>query len=242
MDQLNFEKLHNDLKLSHHPFKRSYKYLKWAFNGIDFRNKTVLDVGGGNGIYSYYAKHMGASRCLNLEPFADGSDNIKVVGKSEIEELEIDTLPQTFQEFNPKFEFDIIILHDSINHLDEENFSYIHNDEKAYKVYVDIVAKIHSMLSTDGHVVVADCSRINFFNSIGLRNPFAPSIEWELHQHPPLLIKLFAANNLELVSLRWSPFKRFGSFGRLLSKLGFPISYFMQSHFNMVFVKREKSV
>ena len=36
------------------------------------------------------------------------------------------------------------------------------------------------------------------------------------------------------VKLRWSPFKRFGVFGRLLSKIGMVPSYFMQSHFNLV--------
>ena len=68
-----FEVLHEILRLSHHNFKRSYDYLKWCFKDVDFKNKTVLDIGGGNGIYSFYARSQGASSALNLEPFGAGS-------------------------------------------------------------------------------------------------------------------------------------------------------------------------
>lgn len=237
MNEKAFKDLHQELQLSHHPYKRSLLYLKWAFKDIDFKGKKVLDIGGGNGIYSYYAKLMGAAYCLNLEPFGAGSGNIKILGESTYNELKIDIEPLPIQEFNTDSKFDVIILHDSINHLDEEIYTLIHKDADAYKMYSEIIAKIYSLTSENGRVVVADCSRINFFASLGIRNPFAPTIDWHLHQHPPLLIKLFAENGFNLVKLRWSPFKRFDKFGQVLAKIGFPIAYFMQSHFNIVFSK-----
>ncbi len=235
MEQVIFKKLHEDLKLSHHPFDRSLLYLEWAFENINFKDKRVLDVGGGNGIYSYYAKYKGAEYCLNLEPFAAGSGSIKIFGDSDYDELKIDFQPDTFQDFEIDREFDVIILHDSINHLDEANISLLHRDEKAYGIYSSLISKLRSLASTHCQVVIADCSRINFWGNLGLKNPVAPTIEWQIHQHPPLWIKLFEENGFVLEKLRWSPFKRFDRFGHPLSKLGFSISYFMQSHFNLVF-------
>ncbi len=233
-DQL-FKKLHYEQRLSHHPYHRSMLYLKWAFKNIEFKGKRVLDIGGGNGIYSYYAKYKGAEYCLNLEPFASGSDNIKVLKQTSFTDLKIDIQNVTLQDYNTDSKFDIVILHDSINHLNEEVFSVIHKDKAAYDSYSLLVSKIRSFMTLNGQVIVADCSRINFFAALGLKNPVAPSIEWHIHQHPDTLIGLFEENDFKLENLRWSPFKRFYKFGHLLSKFGFPVSYFMQSHFNMSF-------
>ena len=71
-----FKIIYNEQKLSHHPFKRMFFYLNWCFKGIDFRNKDVLDIGGGNGIFSYYAKYLGAKEVINLEPFSDGMHRV----------------------------------------------------------------------------------------------------------------------------------------------------------------------
>ena len=229
-----FKEIHQKLKLSHHPYNRSLLYLKWAFRDVDFNGKRVLDVGGGNGIYSYYAKSQGAAYCLNLEPFQAGSENVQILDNSE-NELKIETKPETIQNFTSNEKFDIIILHDSINHLDEENYTVIHKDSNAYNSYATLVSKLHALLEPNGTVIIADCSRKNFFASLGIKNPFAPTIDWHLHQHPPLLVKLFKENGFQFSKLRWSPFKRFGRFGQFLSKLGFPASFFLQSHFNLVF-------
>jgi len=221
--------------LSHHHYKRSSRYLKWAFKDVDFKGKRVLDIGGGNVIYSYYAKFMGAEYCLNLEPFGAGSGNIKILGDGNHDELIIDIEPMTIQEFGSDSKYDVIILHDSINHLDEELYTQIHKDADSYKAYSNIIEKIHSLTSENGRVIVAGCSRINFLTTLGIRNLFAPVIDWHLHQLPPLLVTLFAENGLKMVKLRWSPFKRIGRFGQLISRIGFQISYFMQSPFNIVF-------
>ena len=93
-----------------------------------------------------------------------------------------------------------------------------------------------SLLSPKGKILITDCSRRNFWGDFGIKSPFAPSIEWNLHQ-PPSLVKSFFDNDKFSFVLRWSPFKRFGRMGRLISFLGIIPSYFMQSHFNM-FIER----
>ncbi len=235
MTESRFEELHQTLNLSHHPFKRSLLYLEWAFKNIDFKGKRVLDVGGGNGIYSYFAKFKGADYCLNLEPFGAGSGNFNILDDKAFSDLSIDIEPITIQDYQGDRPFDVMILHDSVNHLNEDLYERIHKDGEAYNLYSKLIAKLRSLVVTEGHVIVSDCSRKNLFDAIGVRNPFAPTIDWNLHQHPSLLIKLFEENGFELLRLRWSPFKRFDRFGHFISKLGFPAAYFLQSHFNLVF-------
>ena len=230
----SFKQLHSELNLSHHSFERSFNYLKWAFNSIDFENKTVLDIGGGNGIYSYYSKYRGAKSAINLEPFEAGSKNIKINFQAVPDHLKIKTINKTIQEFSTDKKFDIIILHDSINHLDEQIFSKIHIEENSFEKYLKLIEKISNLLIGEGVILVTDCSKHNFWGLIGIRNPFAPSIEWDIHQSPILIKKLFLSQGFQNFKLRWSPFKRFGIFGRWLSFLGYGPSFFMQSHFNLI--------
>lgn len=231
-----FELLYNNLKLSHHNFRRMLTYLSWCFDGIDFNGKSVLDIGGGNGIYSFYSKLKGASSVLNLEPFSAGSTTFNLEGVEMIDNLKISINNKTIQDFKMNKSYDIIILHDSINHLDENIFKNIHQDKDKFKEYKKLISKIVKLLSINGQIVITDCSRRNFWGDLGLKNPFAPSIDWHLHQRPTLVLKLFENYNFEK-KIRWSPFKRFGLFGYFISSLGFIPSYFLQSHFNICISK-----
>ncbi len=233
-----FKIIYNEQKLSHHPFKRMFFYLNWCFKGIDFRNKDVLDIGGGNGIFSYYAKYLGAKEVINLEPFSDGSTFFDFTKQKSKTDLKIIIKKTSLQDFKTDEKFGVIILHDSINHLNESNFENIHKSEIAYNEYRKIINKIISLLSPNGQILVTDCSRKNFWGDLGIKSPFAPSIEWNLHQ-PPDIVQSFFDNDKFSFVLRWSPFKRFGRFGRILSLIGSIPSYFMQSHFNLL-IRRNK--
>ena len=232
-----FKNIHSELSLSHHPFKRSLRYLRWAFKGIEFKNKTVLDIGGGNGIYSYYSRFKGAKYCINLEPFQSGSKNVKINSKTVPESLKIKLINKTIQEFKSEKKFDIIILHDSINHLDESIFSKIDKDTHSFEKYSNLIKKISDMLENNGTIVVTDCSKYNFWRLLGMKSPFAPTIEWEIHQSPYLIKKLFLKQGFEKFKIRWSPFKRFGFLGIIISNFGYIPSFFMQSHYNIIIRK-----
>ena len=237
MELNEFKQIHGDLNLSHHPIKRSYNYLRWAFKGVDFKNKSVLDIGGGNGIYSYYSRFKGAKKAINLEPFEAGSKNVIINSKDVKEKLKIELINQTIQEFHTKEKFDVIILHDSINHLDEPIYSEIHQNKNDFKKYSLLVKKISDLLNNSGKIIVTDCSRYNFWGMLGFKSPFAPSIKWNLHQSPKLIKKLFESKGFNKFTIRWTPFKRFGYFGRLISVFGITPSFFMQSHFNIIIQK-----
>lgn len=228
-----FKILYETLNLSHHPFSRMFSYLKWCFKDVNFDNKSVLDIGGGNGIYSFYARFRGAKSALNLEPFAEGSTEFDFDRFQTNYDLEIQIETKSIQDFFTSKKFDIIILHDSNNHLNESIYVNIDRDTNEFFKYKELINKIVSFLENDGKIIVTDCARRNFWGDLGIKNPFAPSIEWNLHQSPQLVERLFEDHKFKS-ELRWSPFKRLYFFGRILSKFGYIPSYFMQSHFNLV--------
>ena len=57
-------------------------------------------------------------------------------------------------------------------------------DEGAIKKYEKIFDKISDLLVPGGQFIISDCSNYNFFPMLRLKNPFVPTIEWEIH-HPP---------------------------------------------------------
>ena len=122
LSKSKFKSLYLKMNLSHHPFNRMNKYLEWCFKDVVFENKNVLDIGGGNGIFSYYSKYKGAKEVINLEPFSDGSTFFDFSNQRINSQLEIHVKKVILQEFKTNEKFGIIILHDSINHLDESLF------------------------------------------------------------------------------------------------------------------------
>ena len=102
-------------------------HISFLFKDISFNGRMVLDIdiGGGAGLFRLYAAFMGARFVVCLEPELQGStkgysDKLRILCAG----LPKDTIvPQsdTFQECDPGDQiFDIILLHNSINHLNEQ--------------------------------------------------------------------------------------------------------------------------
>jgi len=164
---------------------------KQLYGSIDsFKNKRVLDIGGGNGVYSIYTLCMGASELVNVEPLLDGSTKTrskefhKIIKEMNFSNVSLESA--TFQEYKNKgSKFDIILSHASINHLDEEACINLKKDKEAIKKYNAIFDKINDLLSPDGQLIIYECSNRNIFPMLRLTNPFMPTIEWNKH-HPPM--------------------------------------------------------
>ena len=128
--------------------KRAHKfYFEHLFQDVSFAGKSVLDIGGGAGIYSLYGAYMGASSVIILEPELKGSKN-KTLNRfhrfsNRFSLDNISMLPVSFQQFDPHNQtFDIILLHSSINHLDEEACINLKHDEDAISRYKTIFQKL----------------------------------------------------------------------------------------------------
>jgi SAM-dependent methyltransferase len=212
------------------------KFLGYIYGSVSFAGKKVLDIGGGDGLLSFYAIYRGADKAVCLEPESAGSSTgIKqrfnkvctALGYADRALL----LPVTFQDYDPSADkFDIVISRNSINHLNEEACITLHQKYESRSIYVDIFRRLKSMLNPGAMVIICDCSRYNFFQLLDLQNPLARTIEWHKHQDPALWIKLLKEAGFIQPAIRWSSFNSLGKFGQLL--LGNKIAaYFLYSHF-----------
>ena len=118
-------------------------HLETLFKNVVLKNRRVLDIGGGSGLHSFYTACMGAQEVLCLEPETEGSrSGIGAKFRRLGEILGCDYVkfePVTFQAFEPAGkQFDIILLHNSINHLDETACISLVNDEASRAIYLSI--------------------------------------------------------------------------------------------------------
>ncbi|MBH49895.1 MAG: hypothetical protein CMG69_03985 [Candidatus Marinimicrobia bacterium] len=219
--------------------ERKFRFL---FKNLDFTNKSVLDIGGGIGISSFYMASMGAREVINIEPEGAGSRTGMIEKfdkiKSQLNNVKnVLFQPDTFQTFDPKGKkFDIILLDQSINHLDESACTGLLNNKNDRKTYIKIFEKIASITLKKSKLVICDCSRYNFFNLLNIKNPIAPSIEWEKHQSPETWIELLKEVGFGNPTISWRSNDKFGKFGEIFfaNKL---TSFFFNSKFDFIVEK-----
>ena len=224
--------------------KRVKYYMNNLFQELSFDGKRVLDIGGGTGLYSFYAASMGAKKVICLEPEAEGSTNgvrqrFKEIKSALRVSTPVEQYATTIQCFNDSDEkFDIILSHNSINHLDEEACVNLMSDPQAKKTYCKIFKKLGSLAENGAKLIVADSSRHNFWDLCHLKNRFVPSIEWEKHAHPKEWARLLADAGFCNPQIRWLSFNRLGHPGQLV--LGNSVaSYFLDSSFCLTMDKMD---
>jgi SAM-dependent methyltransferase len=216
------------------------KHLDYVFKDIELKGKKLLDVGGGAGLLALYGAFKGASKSVCIEPESDGStvgfrnvfDNFK--RESGIE-TDSENLNETFQSYCVKTseKFDVVVFHNSINHLNEPACEKLLEDTKAQISYIEIFNQLYDHLTDNGVVIILDCGRHNFFNDCGLKSPFATSIEWNKHQDPKTWIELMKKSKFSNFKEVWSSHEALGKVGALLLGNRF-FSYFLFSHFKVV--------
>lgn len=193
------------------------------------KSKSMLEVGGGEGLFSLWALANGVEKVILLEPEADGVT--EGVGKRfinhkkalSIKNEQLMFFPLTLQEYEGERKtFDLVLSYNSINHLDEPACINLHNSETARSTYQKYFEKIYGLMRPGGHFIISDAGRINLWNQLGVTSPLAPTIEWEKHQEPSLWRQLLNDAGFSFVSLDWLrfyPLRSLGFFGsnRLIS-------------------------
>lgn len=216
--------------------------LNSIFKGVDFTGKTVLDIGGGIGLLSFFALYKGANSVVILEPEGTGSNSklydkfLELKKKLNFQDKDVSFVPQTFQEYSTMQNYDIIVMHDSINHLDEEACMTLNTSIDSERKYDHILKKVSNISNAGTQVIICDCARSNFFSCLKIKNPFAPTIEWNKHQNPGLWIRLFEKQNFKLQGVTWRSLNRLGKLGNVLFSNKFS-SFFFDSHFCVVMIK-----
>ena len=209
--------------------------LQNLFDGIDFDHMNILDLGGGNGLFSFYSALKGTKEVICLEPEHEGSTPHVTSGFKRLQALfltdRVALKMSSIQDFDPGgVQFDIILMHNSINHLDENACIHLLKNQESRERYKDIFLKIRSVARMGAKLIISDCSRHNFFGHFKMKNPLAPHIDWYKHQSPETWIKLLHEIGFGRPELVWTSLDPLRSLGQKLfgNKVG---SYFLGSYF-----------
>lgn len=184
--------------------------------------KTMLEIGGGEGLFSLWALVNGLKKVILLEPEADGSTPgagdrlIRHRQALSVPDESLILYPVTLQQYEDESgAFDLVLSYSSINHLDERACVRLDRSYSAKTTYLQIFEKVYDFLRAGGHFVISDAGRLNFWDLLGLRSPLAPTIDWKKHQEPGVWESLLKKAGFEFVALDWHRFYPLRWFGWL---------------------------
>jgi SAM-dependent methyltransferase len=220
-----------------YPERSWRRYLELMFSGVELHGRSLLDVGGGSGAVSFYAAARGAS-AVCLEPAGDGANpRMRQVFDSYMHglgseydvhvELVEDTLQNLDRAMRP---FDVVTINNAINHLDEQACQALPDDRPARNRYLAMFRRIAELTAPGGYLIATDAGRHNLWNRLGRRSPFAPSIDWHIHQQPEIWESLLREAGFGNTSVRWNTHAKLGAVGQALLGNRFG-GYLTNSHF-----------
>jgi SAM-dependent methyltransferase len=217
------------------------RYVGWLFGNVALRGARVLDIGGGTGVFSLYAAAMGAREVVCLEPQAEGGTEDMNEAFASLQDAtrlgNVRLVRSTFQRYDGPGGFDLVLLHNSINHLDEAATMRLHRDPAARSTYRHLFQRMRELLVPGGRLLIADCARSNLFPVLGLPHPISRDIEWHKHQDPALWIALLRDAGFANPRVGWSSYNRLGAVGwaLLANRVG---AFLVTGHFRLLMQRR----
>lgn len=210
--------------------RRYEAHSSFVFRDIPVTGR-VLDIGCGRGALALWAALHGASCVVGLEPEAAGSTagSAVILGRL-IDELglghRVQLLPLRLEDLDAAGQFDLAILYDVVNHLDETAVVHLHRDPSAVDAYVAKLRHLRALLRPGAFVIVGDCGKKSIWQATGRQGRWTRDIEWEKHQQPETWIAVFQQAGFRVLDVRWSPLYRWGRLaGNRL------VQYFTTAHF-----------
>lgn len=198
-----------------------YHCKKQLFPNVDFKGKSMLEIGCSNGRYCVWASIHGANPVVGLEPLAQGSGSSQnseyyfnyFIKKLNLKNVQI--LPKMMQEYNCNENyFDIVLMHSSINHLDEKSCINLKNSPEARRNYSLIFRKLNRIMKKGGKLIIKECSNRNLFADLGFsRHPLYPRINFIKHHEPEYWASLLLSCGFTKSRIFWLFNKRYRHFG-----------------------------
>lgn len=158
-----------------------------VFQGARLQDADLLEIGAGSGCFSGYAATQGARSIVALEPQAAGSGSGAIQKlaqmRADIGHPRFDVSLDPIEQFDPGDKrFDVVLMYNVVNHLDESLCRVLRISKPAHAAYEAAFTRISKMMRLGAQLILADCSRYNAFALLGLNNPLMPSIDWSIHQ------------------------------------------------------------
>ena len=133
--------------------KRYWRRGTFLFQGVSLQAASVLDVGCGTGTWAIWAAMNGAATSVGIEPEADGGKqgtlesfrrNIRTLDL----EGQVEAYSSTLQNFSPHHrKFDVVVMYNVINHLDEDAVTTLHKNQRMALRYVDLLKGLRARVS-----------------------------------------------------------------------------------------------
>ena len=193
-------------------------YLTYLFENVSFMDKRVLDIGGGSGYLSFYAACLGARDVTCLDPEASGTNpelnKAFYRFQSRLPGAAVEYVAHSIQDYEGQKEFDLILMHNSINHM-IEGCPRLRRDENLREKALQVFAKVFRYCRAGADLIIVDNSRYHLFQLLGLRNPFAPHIGWKHHETPEFWTGLLEQVGFKRKRLCWGSFNTLRRLGRV---------------------------
>src|SRR5262249_9510979 len=147
-----------------------------VYKDVDVDDRSVLEIGAGAGSLCFWAGFRGAREVVGLEPDIDGSTS------GDVQQFEtmiwqtglsaVTLCKETIQEYEaPAEQFDVVVSHNSMEHLDEAVVARLSHDVGARRVYGQILQKVAGSMKPGARLIICNQSKANFWPLIGRRNP-----------------------------------------------------------------------
>jgi SAM-dependent methyltransferase len=190
-------------------------HLERLIEPLPLAGLSVLDVGAGSGLWSAYFATQGAA-VTSLEPLQEGSNpamdsNFRRYVNCLSDPSAVTLVRTSLQNYHGDSKFDLVVLNNSINHIDESACVALLDHEDARVKYIHIFSKLASMMAPTGRIWISDCARHNLFGDLRVRNPLVPYIDWELHHQPGTWCQLMEQAGLVCDHIVWNFTSRLGS-------------------------------